>query len=277
MLDNSALGWTLNIQQSGVRTAPPRGAQSAGASAGEEAQAERTVLVPDEPVTVQRGEAFVSFYPGPYFKLTAGVDAQDDAAVIGQQWYSWRVHRDYHYRYELAPARAWLASPDKLFALRAAGLAKGGSEATLLLGNGARWWDPLLARFPANEPARHALLQLVGALALLGAEGGSGVPCGHVVAFNADHALLLDFARALAASCEGKPVLADASDVFEAQVKLMRSEAAARGAAGELRRKREAVLERLGGPAGSGEQGAAEGEDWELEEGEEEEEGQGAQ
>lgn len=40
---------------------------------------------------------------------------------------------------------------------------------------------------------RHAVMDIMGDLALLAPPGGSGMPMGHVVAFNADHALMMDF------------------------------------------------------------------------------------
>jgi UDP-3-O-[3-hydroxymyristoyl] N-acetylglucosamine deacetylase len=57
-------------------------------------------------------------------------------------------------------------------------------------------------RFHDDEPCRHELLQLVGALSLLGADGNAGLPCGHVVAFNADASLMLEFVMKLADACE---------------------------------------------------------------------------
>jgi hypothetical protein len=117
VLDNSALGWVLSIQQvrrvavmpghaaaawrtslpcytptpththpptqtkptqtpfkkqqAGVRDAPLEDASSSGSSSGggaedgeEELQGQRLVLVPNETITVQKGDAFVTFYPG---------------------------------------------------------------------------------------------------------------------------------------------------------------------------------------------------------------------
>jgi UDP-3-O-acyl-N-acetylglucosamine deacetylase len=48
-------------------------------------------------------------------------------------------------------------------------------------------------RFYGDEPARHALMDVMGDLALLGDKGNSGIPCGHVIAFNAGHDLVMDF------------------------------------------------------------------------------------
>jgi hypothetical protein len=230
---NPRAALTLLSAQSGLREAPLPGSPSSSSSGGssgsgapagtgpgggnvEEGGAEmadKLVMMPEEALTVQRGEAYISFYPGeaglgvglraaarpsmlgaqgrgvrqpaargvalpsrghltydrpaarqraapsfshpppppapprpappptpgPFTKLTAGVDQQDAAPVIGQQWYSWRVGRDYHYRYELAPARGWLESVDRLFDLRGRGLAKAGGEGLFIIGHGARW------------------------------------------------------------------------------------------------------------------------------------------
>ena len=42
---------------------------------------------------------------------------------------------------------------------------------------------------------------LQGDLALLSGEGSQGLPIGHIVAYNADHALQVKFAQALRAAC----------------------------------------------------------------------------
>jgi UDP-3-O-acyl-N-acetylglucosamine deacetylase len=56
-------------------------------------------------------------------------------------------------------------------------------------------------RFHNDEPARHQLVQLIGALALLGQGGNSGLPLGHIVSLDADAALTLEFVRALYETC----------------------------------------------------------------------------
>lgn len=57
-------------------------------------------------------------------------------------------------------------------------------------------------RFHDDEPTRHQLALLVGALALVAGPGHTGLPTGHVVAFNADASLMVEFAKALLKSCE---------------------------------------------------------------------------
>jgi hypothetical protein len=53
---------------------------------------------------------------------------------------SWRPLRDYHYRYELAPARGWVDSVDALFELRSSGFGRNASEGLFVIGHGTRWW-----------------------------------------------------------------------------------------------------------------------------------------
>lgn len=43
-----------------------------------------------------------------------------------------------------------------------------------------------------------------GDLALLSSDGSQGLPIGHIVAYNADHALHLEFAKALRDACSKK-------------------------------------------------------------------------
>ena len=57
-------------------------------------------------------------------------------------------------------------------------------------------------RFQGEEPCRHAVMDVMGDLALLAPPGGSGLPMGHVVAFNADHALVMDFVIRVAEAIE---------------------------------------------------------------------------
>jgi hypothetical protein len=58
-------------------------------------------------------------------------------------------------------------------------------------------YDPEVVRFFNDEPARHKIVQLVGDLALLAPPGGMGIPTGHIIAFQADHALHAEFVKSL--------------------------------------------------------------------------------
>jgi len=94
------------------------------------------------------------------------------------------------YEETIAPARTWGYERDAA-ALRARGLALGASlENTLAIG-GSGFLNP--PRF-SNEPARHKVLDLLGDLALLGADLKAAV-----VAVRAGHMLHVALARALAA------------------------------------------------------------------------------
>jgi len=94
------------------------------------------------------------------------------------------------YEETIAPARTWGYEGDAA-ALRARGLALGASlENTLAIG-GSGFLNP--PRFP-NEPARHKVLDLLGDLALLGADLKAAV-----IAVRAGHTLHVALARALAA------------------------------------------------------------------------------
>ena len=62
-------------------------------------------------VSVQEGDAFVSFYPaeGNVTRVSAGVDAAEAAPIIGRQWFSWAPTDggNDHYRWAVAPARTF--------------------------------------------------------------------------------------------------------------------------------------------------------------------------
>jgi UDP-3-O-[3-hydroxymyristoyl] N-acetylglucosamine deacetylase len=94
------------------------------------------------------------------------------------------------YEETIAPARTWGYERDAA-ALRARGMALGASlENTLAIGGGGFLNPP---RFP-NEPARHKVLDLLGDLALLGADLRAAV-----IAVRAGHTVHVALARALAA------------------------------------------------------------------------------
>ena len=91
------------------------------------------------------------------------------------------------------------------------GLIQGGSTENAMVADGARWANPALLRFPGDEQARHKLLDLVGDFALLGRGGHSGLPCAHVVAYKAGHALHLELAREILRDCGGAAAAAEGS------------------------------------------------------------------
>ena len=64
---------------------------------------------------------------------------------------------------------------------------------------------------------------LQGDLALLAAPGTRGLPIGHITAHNADHALNLEFARALRESCTEEDFV-DAAPQLTAEVAVSESQ-----------------------------------------------------
>ncbi len=61
----------------------------------------RLVLRRSTPLTVTRGSSFIQFVPEDTFRLTVGVDAHQQAPVIGKQWFSWCMFEDMHYKWVL--------------------------------------------------------------------------------------------------------------------------------------------------------------------------------
>lgn len=57
-------------------------------------------------------------------------------------------------------------------------------------------------RFAYGSAARHALVDVVGDLSLLGGRGQTGLLCGHVVAYNPDHVLTSKFLKAVEAAID---------------------------------------------------------------------------
>ncbi|KAF8058327.1 lpxC [Scenedesmus sp. PABB004] len=217
VLDNSALGWCIDIQCAQLRPAPlAPGGGAPVAAEGQVALGRRDLLRPRQAVAVQDDEGWISFFPGPFQRLTAGVDHSRVAPVIGCQWHTWNAD-DVHFRYSLAPARGYAESLDALLALRDAGHVQAGAESLYIIAAGDRWWDPSMLRMAADEPVRHKLVTLVGNLALLGGPGGQGLPVGHVTAYNASPGLQLQFVQTLAESLAGPEDFASFGDVLSAQ------------------------------------------------------------
>eukprot|EP00878_Enallax_costatus_P003781 GHUV01003997.1.p1 GENE.GHUV01003997.1~~GHUV01003997.1.p1 ORF type:complete len:368 (+),score=57.01 GHUV01003997.1:819-1922(+) len=192
VLDNSALGWSIDVQCAGLRPAPVQGTEEDE----EPSIMQRDLLILNQGVAVQDTDGWISYFPAPFAKLTAGVDHSYIAPVIGTQWYTWHTD-DTHFRYAVAPARAYVESIDELFALREEGYLRAGAENLFLVANGDQWWDSSMVRMVYDEPARFKLSQLVGNLSLLSVRGSQGMPVGHITAFNASPALQLSFAQAV--------------------------------------------------------------------------------
>lgn len=198
VVDGSALGWVLEIQKAGVKESTGGGVP-------------RMAPAPQEPLTVQDGDAFVAFFPCPTARVTAGVD-YGPKGVVGRQWFTWSPadsseldqlgHPDHHYRWDVAPARIVIPSAAAVQEMLDIGLLQAGPDGCCLVADDGdllenSWSDPSLERFPGEEAARKAVADLLGNLALGAPAGGRGLPVGHVVAYNASPELQLQFIREL--------------------------------------------------------------------------------
>jgi UDP-3-O-[3-hydroxymyristoyl] N-acetylglucosamine deacetylase len=141
----------------------------------------------ENPLVVQRGDAFVSALPAPQTRLTYGIEFTNP--VIGQQWCSICLE---DFAEAIAPARTFVLAED-VEKLRTSGLIKGGSLENALVCGDQGWLNPPL-RY-TDEPVRHKLLDLLGDLSLLGS-----LPQAHILAYKASHALHTQFVQHLTLS-----------------------------------------------------------------------------
>lgn len=149
----------------------------------------RPVLRLAAPVWVRDGERMCAAFPADGLRVTYVVELRDRPAQALDV-----VVTPEAFARQLAPARTW-GYRDEAAALRAAGLALGATEHnTLVLEAGGYRNAP---RFP-DEPVRHKVVDLVGDLALLGAEIHA-----HVVAVRAGHRTHLALARRMAELAQG--------------------------------------------------------------------------
>ncbi len=140
----------------------------------------RRALVVEEPMSIREGDAVLAVHPpGPTGGLTLSyhLDYGPDAPIRPQS-YCLGLSTD-SFREEISASRTFLLEAEAT-ALRAAGIGVRTTEADLLLfgrdgviGNALRYPD---------EPARHKVLDMVGDLALLGADLH-----GFVVAYRSGH------------------------------------------------------------------------------------------
>ena len=114
---------------------------------------------------MSQGEAFAELRPDP-FGLDMAFSIDFDAAAIGRQALTLRLTPD-AFRGELARARTFTLASE-VEAMRADGLARGGSLDNAVVVDGARVLNPGGLRM-ADEFVRHKLLDAVGDLALAGA------------------------------------------------------------------------------------------------------------
>jgi UDP-3-O-[3-hydroxymyristoyl] N-acetylglucosamine deacetylase len=139
-------------------------------------------------VRVSQGEAFAELRPYP-FGLDMAFSIAFDAAAIGRQALTLRLTPD-AFRGELARARTFTLASE-IEAMRAEGLARGGSLDNAVVVDGARVLNPGGLRM-ADEFVRHKLLDAVGDLALAGAPLRA-----RFVAHRGGHALTNQLLRAL--------------------------------------------------------------------------------
>jgi len=122
-----------------------------------------------QPVRVARGEAFAELRPnhGPHetgMELSLAIDFA--AAAIGRQALTLGLTPE-SFAVNLAPARTFTQAAE-VAALRAAGLARGGSLKNAVVVDGENILNPEGLRF-ADEFVRHKMLDVIGDLALAGA------------------------------------------------------------------------------------------------------------
>jgi UDP-3-O-[3-hydroxymyristoyl] N-acetylglucosamine deacetylase len=129
------------------------------------AEAPRQAIEVLRPVRAEEGEAFVALLPakGPGLSIEAEIDFP--AAAVRRQGRSIRVTAQ-SFKADLAAARTF-GFAEEIDALRAAGLARGGSLKNAVVVSGARVLNEGGLRF-ADEFVRHKMLDIVGDLALAG-------------------------------------------------------------------------------------------------------------
>jgi len=147
--DGSALIWTEVLTSAGIVTM-------------EEENGVAPLALVEPVIEVGEKGAFVAAYPSDVPRFT--VAAQFDHPLAGTQVARWEPARGEAYAEHVAPARTF-GFDFEVEALRAAGLARGGSLDNAVVIYPDRYSSPL--RFP-DELARHKLLDLVGDLFLVG-------------------------------------------------------------------------------------------------------------
>ncbi|MCC6304659.1 MAG: UDP-3-O-acyl-N-acetylglucosamine deacetylase [Rhodobacteraceae bacterium] len=152
------------------------------------------------PVEVREGEAFARLDPAPGFEIDFRIDFQDRA--IGRQEKRLDLANGAFLR-ELAASRTFCRRID-IEAMRAQGLARGGSLANAVVVDGDRVLNPGGLRHP-DEPVRHKMLDALGDLALAGAPivaRYTGHRAGHALTARLLAALFADPALHATAVCD---------------------------------------------------------------------------
>jgi len=173
--DGSAQTWVDSLRRAGIR---------------EEAMAGKLPVALREPFLVAgKGGAFIAAYPADAFRATFIIAF--DHPLVGTQAARFEPARGDDYARDIAPARTF-GFIEEVEALRAAGLARGGSLDNAIVIYPDRYSTPL--RFD-NELARHKLLDLIGDLSLSGA---GAWPTADIIAVKSSHRLNVAFAAQLA-------------------------------------------------------------------------------
>lgn len=142
------------------------------------------------PVEVRMGEAFARLEPAPHLSIRFEIDFPQDPA-IGRQVRALDMMNGAFVR-ELSDSRTFCLQRD-VEAMRASGLALGGSYDNALVVEGGRVLSPGGLRH-ADEPVRHKMLDAMGDLAVAGAP-----ILGCYTGFRAGHTLTGRLVRALLA------------------------------------------------------------------------------
>ncbi|CAG9465346.1 unnamed protein product [Pedinophyceae sp. YPF-701] len=189
MVDSTAFGWCEYIMRAGQR-----------ASGSDRTPRISPVLGAPVHVADAAG-AFMVATPADTAVVSAGVDWAD-VPYVGRQWHAWAVEDAVGFVSGAAPARSCIKSMEQAFAYRRDGLYKGAGEASVTIGCGDSFHDDNADMFMGSDPARHAVVDAVGALALLAEGGNAGLPLAHVAAWDATHALHAEFLQAVAKELE---------------------------------------------------------------------------
>lgn len=193
IMDGSALTFCRMIDQAGLR----------------EQAASRRYIEVLSPVFAGEGDCHARLVPADGFELDVSIDFT--AAAIGRQRWAGRIDEASFDR-ELAQARTF-GFLDQVEALRARGLARGGSLENAILVDGARVVNEEGLRFP-DEFVRHKALDCVGDLYLLGHPllgRMEGERVGHLLNSKLALALLADPSAYRIRSFETETVRADAA------------------------------------------------------------------
>lgn len=128
-------------------------------------EAPRRAIEVLKPIRVEEGEGFVTLLPAAAEGLSLEAEIDYPAAAVRRQARAIRL-APHSFKADLAAARTF-GFAEEVEALRAAGLARGGSLENAVVVSGARVLNETGLRF-ADEFVRHKLLDMVGDLALAG-------------------------------------------------------------------------------------------------------------